>query len=746
MSVGRKCRGLQAWRERGEGSFVAVCGGRREAPAKLPRRNAMAHANQKISLNAGREIPFNKLVLSQQNVRKTKAGLSIEELADDIAQRGLLTSINVRAELDAEGRETGVYRIPAGGRRYRALELLVSQKKLSKTVGIPCIVSSGETLEVEDSLAENLKRVDLHPLDEFRAIRELQEQGLDDEEIAARFHLPVSTVKQRLRLASVSARLLELYANDEIKLGQIMAFSITNDHARQEQVWDVVSRSHNQDPYYIRRMLTETAVRANDRRALYVGVAVYETAGGITMRDLFEQDGGGWLQDPALLEQLVFENLKAHAEALKLEEGWKWVDERIDFPYGHTSGLRRFYGHQPEMTEDELARYNDLKADYDRLDAEYAQAEEYSQDTEARLEELGHEIDAFNDRPYQFNPEEVAYGGAFISLDVNGELKVERGFVRPEDEPVVAEKSSEADSFANTGDGMGDDPACLSHHGITESDQPSHANHLEEEDETIRPLSERLVEDLTAERTVALRNALANNPLVAFIAALHAFALRAFYRSNTESCLEIAMQNTTFAQTVGLSETVWIKETEQRQEAWGQDLPDNSEALWDYLVALDDASRMALFAHCVSLSLNASVQSWNRRPRENAHAIVLANALGFGMVDAGWVPSVENYLGRVTKAHILQAVRDAKGEKSVQLIDHLKKPDMAREAERLLEGSGWLPQMLRFPLDELILEPNENEVADPVGDSTVLVETGSELPAFLVESEQPDDEDQEAAE
>lgn len=693
----------------------------------------MAQANQKISLNTGREIPFNKLVLSQQNVCKTKADVSIEELADDIAHRGLLTSLNVRAELDADGKESGTYRIPAGGRRYRALELLVSQKKLSKTAGIPCIVSTGETLEAEDSLAENLNRVELHPLDEFRAILDLREQGLDEEEIAARFHMSVATVKQRLRLASVSSRLLELYANDEMKLGQIMAFSITNDHARQEQVWDTVSRSHNQEPYYIRRLLTETAVRATDRRTLYVGVDAYEAAGGVTMRDLFQQDEGGWLQDPALLEQLVFEKLKTDAEALKTAEGWKWVDAGIDFPYGHTSGLRRFYGRQPEMTEDELARFDKIKAEYDRLDAEYAQAEEYSQATESRLEELGLELDALNDRPYLFEPAEVAYGGAFISLDVNGELKIERGFVRPEDEPVAEDDNAGADDADSTGDGDDDNARSLAHHGITVNGQPASGDELDEEDEQIRPLSERLVEDLTAERTVALRNALANNPLVAFIAALHAFVLRTFYRSNADSCLEIAMQNTTFGLTSGIGETVWVKEIEQRQEAWRQDLPDNAEELWNYLVALDVASRMALFAHCVSLSLNASIQSWNRRARENAHAIVLANSLGFGMVDAGWAPTVDNYLGRVTKAHILQAVRDAKGEQSAQLIDHLKKADMAREAARLLESSGWLPEVLRFPLDELPIEPSDDKTASNVVDDNASTDADLELPSFLTD-------------
>jgi ParB family chromosome partitioning protein len=77
-------------------------------------------------------------------------------------------------------------------------------------------------------------------------------------------------------------------------------------------------------------------------------------------------------------------------------------------------------------------------------------------------------------------------------------------------------------------------------------------------------------------------------------------------------------------------------------------------------------------------------------------ADVVARAVDLDMVSAGWKPSVDNYLGRVTKHRILQAVREAKGETSVQLIEHLKKTDMAREAERLLAGSGWLPEPLRL--------------------------------------------------
>lgn len=691
----------------------------------------MAQATQKITLSAARDIPFNKLVLSQQNVRKIKAGISIEDLAEDIAHRGLLTSLNVRPELDGDGNETGIYRIPAGGRRYRALERLVAQKRLAKTAGVPCIVSKGETLEVEDSLAENVQRVSLHPLDQFRAFQTLREQGLGEEEIAARFFISVATVKQRLRLASVSSQLLDLYAEDEMTLEQIMAFSITNDHVRQEQVWDTVSRSHSREPYYIRRLLTETAIRAFDRRAVYVGIDVYEAAGGVVMRDLFHQDQGGWLQDPALLEQLVTEKLKADAEAIRVSEGWKWAEAAFDFPYGHTSGLRRFYGEQAEMNEDELARYDATRAEYDKLDADYAEADEYSEATEQRLEELGSELDRLNDRPYVFDPQEVARGGVFVSLGAGGELKIERGFVRPEDE--AKDETDPSDDVGRDGNDHGSDLPVTAGAG-GEDTQP------DDEDETIKPLPDRLILDLTATRTVALRNALANDPVIAFIAVLHAFVLKTFYVYGSDSCLEVTLQSARFSQTPGLGDTVWAKEIEQRHEGWGQDLPKDPNDLWNFLIRLDEVSRQALFAHCASLSVNAVIEPWNKRTRAIARAEQLANSIGFDLVEAGWTPTADNYLGRVTKARILQAVREAKGDQAAELIGHLKKTDMAREAERLMTGSRWLPEPLRMTVEEDAIE--QDAAGDAIGSAAdATIAKAQDLPAFLLDEPETSDDD-----
>jgi ParB/RepB/Spo0J family partition protein len=395
----------------------------------------MASAVQKIKLSPSRDIPFNKLVLSQSNVRRVKAGVSIEQLAESIAQRTLLQSLSVRAVVDADGQETGMFEVPSGGRRYRALELLVKQKRMAKTQPVPCVVRDGGIAE-DDSLAENDERVGLHPLDQFRAFQSLRAGGMSEEEIAARHFVTPAIVKQRLRLASVSPKLHDVYADDGMTLEQLMAFTVTGDHARQEQIWDSVSRSGNDESY--------------------------------------------------------------SAEAIDI-----------------------------------------------------------------------------------------------------------------------------------------------------------------------------------------------------------------------------------------------------RHDGWKVRLPKDEGDLWDALTAFDGKEQATLFAHCASSAVNALHEPANRysEARVYAHGVrrrldqadVLARAVGLDMVAAGWKPTVDNYLGRVTKPRILDAVREAKGEQSVQLIDHLKKGDMAREAERLLDGTGWLPAPLR-------LVEVDTAGQDAAGEAEALPEflaTGEDEAAADAEDEQP---------
>lgn len=209
-------------------------------------------------------------------------------------------------------------------------------------------------------------------------------------------------------------------------LEQLMAFTVTNDHARQEQVWDQLANSYNKEPYYIRRQLTEGAVRAADKRAQFIGIDAYEAAGGIVIRDLFEHDDGGRLGDPALLDRLVIEKLEAEAETLRAE-GWKWILVAPDFPYGHTAGLRRLSGQVVDLTDEERATREALRAELDRLEAEYAEAAELPEEVDQRLGEIETALAAFEERPVDYDPVEITYAGAFVSIDGEGNLRIERG-------------------------------------------------------------------------------------------------------------------------------------------------------------------------------------------------------------------------------------------------------------------------------------------------------------------------------
>lgn len=637
---------------------------------------------QQIQLSSSRDIPFDKLVLSQANVRRIKAGVSIEELAEDIARRTLLQSLTVRPVRDADGAPTGMFEIPAGGRRYRALERLVKQKRLAKTAPVPCVVREAGLAE-EDSLAENVQRAPLHPLDQFRAFQALREKGQSEEEIAAAFFVSVGVVRQRLRLAAVSPRLLEVYADDGLSLDQLMAFTVNPDHERQEQVHDALSRSHSREPYQIRRLLTEGAVRASDRRAQFVGEA-YEAFGGAIMRDLFQGDDGGWLQDPALLDRLVAERLEREADTLRAE-GWKWIETAVAFPYGHTFGLRRLSGETVTLSEEEVATHDALKAEYERLEETWAETEELPEEVDARLGEIEAALEALQDRPVRYAPEEVARAGAFLSLDSGGDLQILRGFVRPEDEaPRPAEPQADVEGGSEDG------------HDDAETAEPAAAPEPEEADEGLRPLPDRLVAELTAHRTVALRDALGSDPHVAFVAALHALCLKLFYRFSADTCLEVEAKSAGFgAQAPGLAETASARSVEARHQAWADHLPKEPGELWDALAGWEDDSRQALFAHCVSLTLNATIEPYNRRPKAIAHADRLAEVLRLDMAAAGWAPTAETYLGRVTKARILLAVREARDPAAASRLEPFKKDDMVAEAERLLAGSGWLPEPLR---------------------------------------------------
>lgn len=409
-------------------------------------------------------------------------------------------------------------------------------------------------------------------------------------------------------------------------------------------------------------------------------------------------------------------------------EGWKWVEAAIDLPYGCERSKRRITGTTVPLTDDEQSKLDALVEEYDGLGEQYQDGGDLPAEVDARLTEIDAGITALTQRPITYDPEEQARAGVFVSLSHDGRLRIDRGYVRPEDEPAAeraGDDESQAAGIVSTG------PT------VSVGGQVQTGEQGDDEDDTIRPLPDRLVSELTAERTLALRDALANAPDAAFLALLHALCLSVFRSHAQTGCVQIGVTQAWLGNVApNLRETSWSQSIQQRHEQWADRLPSETDDLWLALEVMAHEEQMSLLAHCVSLGVNALFETTKGYDgRISAHGIAkriaaadaLAKVIGLDMAEAGWVPTVDNYLGRVTKTRIIEAVREAKGDATAVLIEHLKKGDMAREAERLLAGTGWLPEPLRLPQAE----------AEPGTDEQV-----ADLPDFLAEDGQFDQHEQ----
>jgi ParB family chromosome partitioning protein len=606
-------------------------------------------------------VPLDRLKKSPKNVRKvphTKA--DIKAFAASIAAIGMLQYPVVEPELGPRGKPTGNYLVNAGEGRRLAQLLRVKRKEIKADEPIRCILDT-EHNGTEISLAENAIRCDMHPADQYEAFAKLHsEEGMSAEDIAARFGVTAAVVRQRLKLGAVSPKLMMLYRKGDMNLDQLSAFAITEDHERQERVWKELP-PFNRSREAILRALSEGQVRSDDRRALFVGTEAYEEAGGVVVRDLFDAKGGGFFADAELLNRLVGEKLQRHAEKVAAE-GWRWVLAEPELDREACADMRRVFAKPVPLSKAERKRLRKLQARLNALCDKYPDGDVPADDA-AKLGRIEAAIEAL--RNEQYAARDVALAGAFVTLASDGSVRIERGFVRSEDEPKSKANAKQKDNrAAKDADGLA-------------------------------PLSEKLVAELTAYRTSALRNELAQHPATALIALVHALALATFFEGSEASCLQITPKSAWLSgHAPGIDESVAEKQIAGRHAAWGKRLPSDSEGLWTFIQGLSEAERLDLLAHCVSLTANAIRAPRQCNGESEAHAAILAREVGLDMT-AYWQPTAASYFGRVSKERIVQAVRERASEQAAQNIARLKKQAMAEAAEAALAGKGWLPALLR---------------------------------------------------
>jgi ParB family chromosome partitioning protein len=597
----------------------------------------------------------------------------------------------VEVERDGEGVPTGNYLVTIGEGRRQGLRLLAKRKAIKRTHPVRCIVDA-ENDAHEISLDENMTREAMHPADQFEAFQRLaEERGYGAEEIGARFGVSAHVVRQRLRLGAAAPELMAAYRAGALALDQLMAFCVSEDQNRQRQVFEQLGEYR--PVHAIRRAMTEAKVAVGDRRVRFVGVEAYEAAGGGILRDLFTEDGGGWLEDVVLLDRLVGEKLTGLADEARGREGWKWAEAALEYP--DLSAFGRVYPVAVERSEADAAEIAALSEEYDGIVSE-AGDDGLSPEADARLEEIDKALQAFGP-DFAYAPEARARAGVMVMLGHDGLARFERGLVRAEDVPADPPSPWSEEEAADDGADGGAQAG---------ADAP---------DEGGAALSDRLLIDLTAHRTMGLRDAVQADVNAALATVVHALVLQVFYPGyGVWTPLQLRLTTTGLERLApGVDDGPAGRRVRDRCEAWGARLPERPQDLWGVVAALAPSDQLDLMACCAGVGLYAVRDPHDRRPGALAQAETLATAVGLDMTGT-WSATAASYFTRVAKPKVLEAVTEAAGAQEAGRIAGFKKADMAEAAERLVEGKGWLPAPLRTVSDAA--EPEEPGAEAPSDD------------------------------
>lgn len=340
-------------------------------------------------------LPVSQLVVSDLNVRKSKASKS-----DDESLQASILAHGIIQNLVALPCEDDVYPVVSGGRRLNQLNALVEAGSIDSDYLVPVKVlseSEAQFYATEISLTENVTRAAMHPVDEFEAFSNMIEGGATVEAVAQRFGKTQLYVHQRMKLAAVESVILDAYREGNVSLERVMLFTIASPE-RQLEVWEKVKDSSWHNERQVRHMLKETALEASSGLVKLVGQEAYEQAGGVVTTDLFSDKV--YFEDRSLMESLATAKIQLEADKLTAK-GWKWTEIHLT------------------RTHDESRGYLELTANKG-----------------------------------QYKKAEKALAGCILALDYNGKVKVIKGLVAKSERKAF--KALQAENAKKTKAGEGD--------------------------------------------------------------------------------------------------------------------------------------------------------------------------------------------------------------------------------------------------------------------------------------------------
>ena len=603
-------------------------------------------------------VPVSKLVVHDDNVRRTDKRADIEALAASIAAHGLLQNLSVVRI------EDGRYAVVAGARRLAALRFLIKQGRLARDFAAACTIVE-PALSAEASLAENVQRVAMNAMDEMEAFSRLADEGMSVEVIAERFGAQVRHVEQRLALGRLSPKIRAAYRKRELTLDVARAFCLTDDHGAQERLFKQVPKPISHAPS-IRNALSGGRAPATDRLARFVGLNAYEAAGGRVVRDLFE-DEVAFLEDGELLQRLAAERIEGMRESLA-SEGWSWVEAQLHHGQIEGCASERVRPRTRPLTQDESQAVADLEAEIESLDNEL----ETDADNEAlwtARDAAEARLDALQASFQTWDQAELAHAGAVITIDRNGDPIIARGLIIRAD--LMGIRKVHRATTAVECDAENEPRA-------------------DGEREKSTGLPRSLVERLTSARTRALRAELSANPQVALALNVMTLIRRSAARTDMPG-LAITVAPVGF-------------EDDDRFERERADASTaHADADLARLASEPPEKLLQLLALFIAEALDVTHDGGSpSAERTQATADDLASVLDLDM-SRYWEASAE-FWEKAPKAYTIEAISatpamaklSEKARKpKLAALTKMKRADLARVAQRQIKD--WLPDVLITP-------------------------------------------------
>ena len=634
-------------------------------------------------------VKVKNLSLSKDNVRKRNRETGLEELAQSIAEQGLLQNLIVTPL-----KKAGTYTVKAGGRRLRAIQLLIEQGTLPADHEVPVLVLADGAASVGASLTENRQRLPMNPADDCLAFKVLTEQfGMTVEQVAIQQVVSVRFVEQRLRLADLAAPIFEALGAGEITLAIAQAYAVTADTDRQARVFEQMKQSYYGNQVdNIRRAILSGTVKANDAKARFVGRDAYVAAGGNVEGDLFAAESGDetWT-DADLLEQLAAAKLEAAASELAQKQGLAFVTPvtSTNVPYDMERQLHEFHATARPLTDEEQALVEELGRENDdlatALGTDLAESTPEAQAANDRIDAIEREIDDIDTARRAVDPAVKAQLGTFVYIGGDGQVRVH---ARMFSEKKVVDPNA---PVGKPGAGAGD------------------AGGADEVDQGPR-YSAALIDELATQRRQILVAHLASDPSIALDLTIFLMAQDLAFTSSyvrdhsTLKASPAQMPIFAFRDEASMASQTIEDQRQHLDTSWvGHD---TMTARFDAFRALDEEARGAWVAFSIAQTMEATLNIADGG-RVNGFHDHLGRLLGIEVAN-WWRPTAENFFGRVKKDVMLDALEEIGGPILRGRYKDAKKGDLAATCASLCNGQGiveaeirekasaWLPDAMRF--------------------------------------------------